>query len=110
MNKRLWIWVTAVFAVFAAVITVVELCSEHSYKKAILSSKLEGYADIVSQTDDYSRTTSLLPRDIRVSVITLDGSVLYDSYEPTQVLGNHLTRPEIKSCLNEKDGCSIRKS
>ncbi len=110
MNKRLWIWVTAVFAVFAAVITVVALSSEHSYKKAILSSRLEGYADIVSRTDDYSRTTALLPNDIRVSVIKLDGSVLYDSYEPTEILDNHLSRPEIKSCLDGKDGCSIRKS
>jgi len=110
MNKRLWIWVTAVFAVFAAIITVVELSSEHSYKKAILSSRLEGYADIVSRTDDYSRTTSLLPEDIRVSVFKLDGSVIYDSYESSEVMGNHLSRPEIKSCLDGKDGCSIRQS
>jgi len=110
MNKHLWIWVTAVFAVFAAVITVVELSSEHSYKKAILSSRLEGYADIVSRTDDYSRTTALLPQDIRVSVVKLDGSVVYDSYESTEVMGNHLSRPEIQSCLEGKDGCSIRQS
>lgn len=110
MNKRLWIWITAVFAVFAAVITVVELSSEHSYKKAVLSSRLEGYADIVSLTDDYSRTTALLPEDIRVSVIKLDGSVIYDSFESGGALGNHLSRPEIKSCVDGKDGCSIRKS
>jgi len=110
MNRRLGIWITAVFAVFAAIITVVELCSEHSYKKAILSSRLEGYADIVSRTDDYSRTTSLLPEDIRVSVVKPDGSVIYDSYEATELMGNHISRPEIQSCLEGKDGCSIRKS
>jgi len=110
MNKRLWIWISVVFAVFAAVMTVVELSSEHRYKKAILSSRLEGYADIVSRTDDYSRTTSLLPDEIRVSVVKLDGSVVYDSFESTDVMGNHLTRPEIKSCIDGQDGCSIRKS
>lgn len=110
MNKRLWILVTAVFAVFAAIMVAVELSSEHGYKKAVLSSRLEGYADIVSRTDDYSRTTSLLPQDIRVTVIGPDGSVIYDSYGHTDVMGNHMSRPEIRSCLEGKDGCSIRLS
>lgn len=110
MNRRLWIWLTAVLAAFAAIMTAVELSSEHSYKKAILSSRLEGYADIVSHTDDYSRTTALLPEGIRVSVVRLDGSVVYDSYEQTETMDNHLSRPEIKACLAGKEGCSIRKS
>lgn len=102
--------VTAVFAVFSAIMVAVELSSEHGYKKAVLSSRLEGYADIVSRTDDYSRTTSLLPQDIRVTVIQPDGFVIYDSYGHSDAMGNHLSRPEIKSCLEGKDGCSIRVS
>ena len=39
----------------------VELVSEHNYKKAILSSRLESYADIVARTDDYAGTMKLLP-------------------------------------------------
>lgn len=110
MNKRLWIFVTAVFAAFAALMVSVELSSEHGYKKAVLSSRLEGYADIVSHTDDYSRTTSLLPADIRVTVIKPDGCVIYDSYEHLETMDNHLSRPEIQSCLEGDDGCSIRMS
>ena len=110
MNRRLWIWFTVVFAVFAAILVSVELSSEYSYKKAILSSRLEGYADIVSRTDDYSRTTALLPGEIRVSVIRPDGSVIFDSLEDAEAMGNHLSRPEIASCLEGAEGCSIRKS
>lgn len=95
---------------FVAVMITVEFVSERSYKRAILSSRLEGYADIVSRTDDYSRTTSLLPTEIRVSVITPEGSVIYDSKESAQELNNHLSRPEIIACLQGRDGCSIRKS
>lgn len=102
--------VTAVFAVFATIMVVVELHSENSYKKAVLSSRLEGYADIVSCTDDYSRTTSLLPQDIRVTVIRPDGQVIYDSYGHSNAMGNHLSRPEIMSTLKGEDGCSIRMS
>lgn len=110
MNKRLWIWVSAVFAVFTAVLVIVELSSEHNYKKAILSSRLEAYADIICRSGDYAGTTALLPEGIRVSVIREDGSVIFDSYNAGGVAGNHLSRPEIKACLKGKDGCSIRRS
>ena len=110
MNRHLWKWIIAVFAVFAAVVTIVELSSANSYKTNILSSRLEGYADIIARTDDYVRSTSLLPQNIRVSVIDLDGKVIYDSAEPLAVMYNHLSRPEIKESLKGEDGCSIRKS
>ena len=110
MNRHLWKWIIAVFAVFAAVVTVVELGSANSYKTNILSSRLEGYADIIARTDDYARSTSLLPHNIRVSVIDLDGKVIYDSAEPVAVMDNHLSRPEITASLKGEDGCSIRKS
>lgn len=110
MNRRLWISVTAVFTVFTAVVIIVGLSSEHTYKKTILTSLLEGYADIVSRTDDYSRTLSMLPADIRVSVVKPDGRVIFDSYETADAMDNHLSRPEIRASLVGKDGCSIRKS
>lgn len=88
----------------------VELGSEHNYKKAILSSRLESYADIVARTDDYASTMALLPDNIRVSVVREDGSVIFDSFGQAASLGNHLSRPEIASCLEGKDGCCIRKS
>ena len=100
MNRRLWLWFAAVFAVFAAVMVAVELGSEHNYKKAILSSRLESYADIVARTDDYAGTMKLLPENIRVSVVREDGFVIFDSFEPAASMGNHLTRPEIASCLD----------
>lgn len=110
MKPKIWIWFTAVFAVFAGVAIALELATEHNYKKSILSSRLEGYADIVSKTTDYSLTLSLLPQNIRLTVIRPDGSVIFDSYETADSLSNHLSRPEIAECLKSGSGCSIRKS
>ena len=110
MNKRHRVWITAVFAVFAAIVTMVEFTSTKSYKKNILLSRLEGYADIIARADDYARTTALLPRNIRVSVINLNGEVLFDSAEPATLMDNHLSRPEIEASFKGDDGCSIRKS
>ena len=73
MNKRLWIWLTAILAVFAIAITVLELSSEQDYKKAILTSRLEGYTDMLARSGDYSQVVSLLPEGIRLSVMNLEG-------------------------------------
>lgn len=109
MNKRLWIWITVILAVFALAITVLELGSEQDYKKSILSARLEGYADVVARSGDYDGAVQVLPGDIRVSVVSPDGAVVYDSYEG-EVLGSHLDRPEIQACLSGSEGCSIRRS
>ena len=109
MSNRLWIWITVILAVFALAITALELSSELDYKKSILCSRLEGYADVIARSSDFSEAVRLLPDDIRVSIINPEGEVVYDSYEG-EVLGSHLDRPEIQSCLSGQEGCSIRKS
>ena len=109
MNKRLWIWISVILAVFALAITALELSSELDYKKSILSARLEGYADVVARSQDYGGAVRLLPEDIRVSVVSPSGEVVYDSYEG-EVLGSHLDRSEIQACLSGSEGCSIRRS
>lgn len=110
MNKRLWIWYVAVFAAFTAIVVAVVLSSEHSDKKTILSSRLEGYTEIMSRAEDYNSATEWLPAEIRVTVIRTDGMVIYDSDESSDLLGNHLSRPEIKDAIWHSEGCAIRKS
>ena len=43
-------------------------------------------------------------------MIKEDGLVVFDSYGSAEHMDNHLSRPEIASCLSGQDGCSIRKS
>ncbi|MGM9790939.1 MAG: sensor histidine kinase [Candidatus Cryptobacteroides sp.] len=109
MNKRPWIWSTVILAVFALAITALELGSEQDYKKSILSARLEGYADVVARSQDYDGAVRWLPEDIRVSVVSPEGEVVYDSYQG-EVQGSHLDRPEIQACLSGSEGCSIRRS
>lgn len=110
MNKKLWIWITAAFVVFGGILLALELGSEKNYKKSIISSRLEGYSDIVSKADDYGAVMGLLPENIRVTVLHKDGRVVFDSYEDSDSLDNHLSRPEILACIGGGQACSIRKS
>ena len=59
----------AVLAVFTLALLTVEVLSERNYKKAILSSRLEGYADVLAAAPDSVASLGLLPRGIRVTVL-----------------------------------------
>ncbi len=101
----------ALFCIGAAVLVYVEICSERNWKRSVLQSRLEAYTDIICTADDpAAQIGSLLPDDIRITVLTPDGTVTYDSYEPLTALDNHLERPEIQDALTDGDGYAIRQS
>ena len=101
----------AIFCIGAAVLVAVETGSERNWKRSVLQSRLESYTDIINASGDQaSGIEALLPDDIRITVLTQDGIVTYDSYEPLSALDNHLERPEIKDALTDGDGYAIRRS
>lgn len=101
----------AVLAVFTAALLAVEVLSERNFKKTILSSRLEGYADVVSSDTDSLSWRGLLPPEIRVTLLDSLGTVLYDSFSDASGMENHLRRPEIEALLKgERRASSIRTS
>jgi len=84
--------------------------SEDNYKRAILKSRLEGYADIVARSDSLSPIMSYLPEDVRITIISPDGTVLFDTAEDALKMPNHRYRPEIEKCLKKGEGQAVRKS
>ncbi len=47
---------------------------------------------------------------VRITVVSLEGKVLYESERPVEGMGNHLNRPEIQMALQKEVGYSIRHS
>ena len=100
-----------IFCIGAAVLVTVETGSERNWKRSVLQSRLESYTDIIDASgDSAANIEELLPDDIRITILTQDGTVTYDSYEPLSALDNHLERPEIKDALTDGDGYAIRQS
>ena len=109
-KHKLWIIFSILFLLLSSGVIIMEATSELNYKRAIIMARLDGYSDILSQTDNYQAVRSTLPKDLRITILSDDGNVIYDSYEPSSLFENHLQRPEVKDCLNEGRGNAIRMS
>ena len=109
MTKRV-LGTSLIFLVLAALSLTLILFNEDRNKRAILSSKLEGFCDILAESSDPAGALKLLPDDLGVSVLRLDGTVTFDSRTDAQGLENHLQRPEIEACLKKGRGEAIRSS
>ena len=117
MNRKLLLWLSGVLMIFTLMVLAVELHSEHYYKKEILESKLEIYADLVAETINGCKVNmadsiiKVMPYEVRVSILLPGGKVIYDTKADIETLENHLDRPEIQACLEGNDhGCFIRES
>lgn len=109
-RNRLILSVSAIFVAFAVIAVAMGVMSGNSYKRAILLSRLESYTDMVARADSLQAVLPYLPSDLRMTLISTDGNVLYDSEELGPDMPNHLTRPEIRDCMRKGYGWSIRKS
>lgn len=70
-------------------------------------------AEAVSQSTDAAQYLELLDEKklgIRITLISRDGSVLYDSDENAADLENHLHRPEVQKAVRDGSGLDVRHS
>lgn len=116
MKKRIY-WVllllSAVGVLCASVLTLA-VTSQHSMRQA--EEYVSDLAESVSQSYDYVDEASYekilqgLPKVVRVTFITADGTVLYDSDAEASKMENHLDRPEIQKAIQADSGEDIRDS
>lgn len=49
-------------------------------------------------------------RELRVTWISSDGTVLYDNDADVGTMDNHMSRPEVKNAFKRGDGSAVRQS
>ena len=71
---------------------------------------MEGYADVIAAQDSLAAPLSM--QHLRTTVLTPDGTVLYESESRLRAdaMQNHLGRPEVKQALKTGRGYDIRQS
>lgn len=112
---------TALFALFAIILVVFQSQREEQYKMDLLESRLRSYADLISgfeciKNKDIDNEVAIpllsaLPPELRITVLTPNGEVQYDSGEVSLgKMDNHLTRPEVSEAIQSHEGHFIRTS
>lgn len=119
-NRKLFLSVISLFLVFVACFIAYQYQREREFKVELLHGKLQDYnsqlherldAEIPDSTviNHYIRHHAL--KDLRVTLIDLNGKVIYDSYSNhEEQMRNHADRPEVKKALREGSGFDVRRT
>ena len=107
-----------IFLVFTVGIVGIEQQSARRYKTEALRERLDAYADEVSQyrllrgdAAPMDSLLSLMPAELRLTLIDRSGRVFFDSAFPDpDALENHAGRPEIAEAVATGSGLAVRTS
>lgn len=120
-RSKLLINFIALFAGFTMLLVVFQYNRERIYKRDLLEARLESYADVVAAEVETSKQAGdslhflnladLLPEELRLTVISRRGVVLYESSSHSIAdMDNHHDRPEVETALQHHMGSDIRMS
>jgi len=123
-NRKLFLYYFSIFLLFTVLMMIFQYNREKKIRIDALDNRLNDMSGLV---DRYIRANSLRESgnyvlidsifnlipvpDLRITLIAIDGKVLYDSsVEDWNKMDNHLYRPEVGKSLFSPYGITIRKS
>lgn len=119
-SRKLFLSVISLFLVFAACFMAYQYQREKEYKIELLHTQLQDYnARLHEKLDSTTLSKELLNKyirehamkDLRVTVVNQNGSVLFDSYKSDcNQLENHLDRKEVQKALQSGKGFDVRRT
>ena len=119
-SRKLFLSVISLFLVFAVCFIAYQYQREREYKVELLNTKLQDYnsrlyEQLSRQSPDSSIITGYINNhileDLRVTLIDIDGNVLYDSYSNHNgQMENHLDRLEVQKALKQGNGYDVRRT
>jgi signal transduction histidine kinase len=112
--KRLFLMMLAFSSVIILCFFISQYQREKQYKSELLSTQLQLYNRHLIETidaglsyEEYIATHDRPFDELRITIITLSGVVIYDNTIPIDRLDNHSDRPEIVSALKHGSGYHI---
>ena len=113
-HKRLFLMLLAFSWAIVLCFIGFQYLREKEYKSQFLNAQLQQYnrhlLDTVEEGlpyEDYIATHDKPFEELRISIITLSGSVVYDNTISLDSLDNHRGRPEVATALAEGEGYNI---
>ncbi|MFC2151700.1 sensor histidine kinase [Bacteroidota bacterium] len=123
-KQKLFIYFFTVFIIFTVIILLFQFSREKRYRVSQLDNTLQNTTQVIqnyiklnsvyrtSNWDILDSVVKILPReDVRVTILDINGVVLYDSFvDDYSQMENHKNRPEIQKSIYSDYGTNIRKS
>lgn len=113
-KHKLFLSLAITFTIFTIVILLFEQSRERKLNTNILISKLDTYTDILNKLekhDLYNTQQKVIPQNIRISIISIDGEIMFDNYtDNISTLHDHASRPEVQLAITNGSGSNIRVS
>lgn len=105
--RRLFLWLFCYLILMMGCFVAFQYHRERDFKSEELNARLQGInAEILSgmQYGDYIPYAIADYRDLRISVISPEGDVIYDSGIDPSLATNHLDREEIAKAIRDGEG------
>lgn len=119
-TQKLTISFILIFLLFSIGIIIAERHISKRYKTEALEERMDGYTEVIHQLLQKGQKhqpiildslLSVLPANLRVTVIDKEGKVIFDNrLNENNEIENHALRPEIISAATKGKGKDIRKS
>ena len=123
-KKKLFLYFFSIFTFLILIVAAFQYMREKEYRIHQLENSLDNIAELtnrfierrsIMESKEFQLIDSIkniIPQtDTRITIIDIDGNVLYDCFvEEYNLLENHKNRPEIQKSLESDFGTSIRKS
>ena len=113
-HKRLFLQLIAFSWAMVLCFVGYQYIREKEYKSEFLNAQLQQYNRHLLATveegepyEEYIATHDKPFDELRISIITLTGAVIYDNIIPLESLDNHRGRPEVANALAEGTGYNI---
>ena len=113
-HKRLFLQLIAFSWAMVLCFVGYQYIREKEYKSEFLNAQLQQYNRHLLTTveegepyEEYIATHDKPFEELRISIITLTGAVVYDNIIPLDSLDNHRGRPEVANALAEGEGYNI---
>ena len=117
---KLFLSVISLFIVFALCFIAYQYQREKEYKVELLNMQLQDYNERTymelhllndSLWDNVLNQyiANYVNKDLRVTIIDLQGKVLYDNFGDSLRMENHIGRPEIQAALRDGKGYDVRR-
>ena len=117
---RLFLSVMALFIAFALCFIAYQYQREKAYKVELLDMQLQDYNERLHMQlhqlndslweDELARYIArYMNKNLRVTIISLQGKVIYDNRGDSVLMENHIGRPEIQEALRDGKGYNVRR-